>query len=102
MFQIFRNTLSNLKLKRQLLLNLIHRLCIKINTKLIIKYNKPCSIFNEIELHIQEKKLCSPYSKVKRLYKSLYNHNNILHEKHALYNGLKICVITFQIIEHKK
>lgn len=96
MFQIFRHKLSNLKLKKQILLNRLHQICIKINTKILIKYNKPCSIFDEIEQHIKEKKLCSSYKKMDILYVSLYNYYKILNTRHEIYKGPKICILTFK------
>ena len=81
MFTIHRRNLSNFNNTKEILFRNIHIILRKINIILLVKINKPCTIFNELEQHVNHKKLLNKISILNHIYKDLQKIYNNLKQK---------------------
>ena len=96
MFMIHRSNLNKIISTKRILIRNINILLVKIKCRLILKINKPSSIFNDIVQHInQKKKICSV-----RIYNFIYNKLKNIYEEldNSTYDRKKInCIIISMI-----
>lgn len=88
MFTIHRNNLNKIIYAKRVFLRKIKILLEKIKLKILIKISKPCSIFNDLEYHInQKKRICSAY-----IYNFIYIKLNQINKEleNGIYNQRKI------------
>jgi hypothetical protein len=78
MFTIHRNNLQKIIYTKHILITNINRILEQIKLRLIVKINKPCSIFNDIVKHIKHKKRVCSVKIYNFIYKKLIEINNDL------------------------
>ena len=96
MFTIHRRNLSNFNNTKEILFRNINIILRKINVILLVKINKPCTIFDELEQHIQNKKIMNKISILNHIYQELQKiHNNL---KQKPYDEKKVKLLLVRLV----